>query len=139
MSSEIPFQKVREEMAPYFKAIIIALVVLIAALLLVTVLIAFREIETVEKVALIELLQVGVALIIGLTSIAIGFLLAWFNIASAYSIGAQGGGGGVDGKFNLVSNSPGIFFAIVGCILIIAAILKPIHYVHEGGVTRQPL
>ena len=119
----------------FFKAIVVVLIICILGLLGCTSYLALSNAKAVERLALVQGLQVGMALVIGLTALTLGFLLVWYRIRAEYRIGVRGSVTGGDGRLAMLSNSPGLVFLLCGTVLIICAMFKPLHLESSGGVT----
>ncbi|HEX5273506.1 MAG TPA: hypothetical protein VFW33_23585 [Gemmataceae bacterium] len=116
---------------------VIILIVCIVGLATCTGYIVFGNATAVERLALVQGLQVGMALVMGLTALTLGFVLVWYRIESEYRIGVRGSVTGRDGRLAILSNSPGLLFLICGTALIICALFKPLHLESSGGWSQQ--
>lgn len=88
-------------------------------------LIVFGGRETLDTMALVSTLQVGLGMVLGLVCVFMGLVVVWLSISAAESkVDAKG----ATAALNIQTASPGLVFFVGGVILIGMSLYKPLTY-----------
>jgi hypothetical protein len=128
---EIELIEIRKTFTGIFKSMLILIFISVIITLVGIVIVAVSRDVTptaTEKALVVQLIQVGYGMFLGVVCVFLGVMVSWLGITSAYAFGAKGKSGVVGGDLSLKSSSPGIVLMVGGIILIALSLFKPIKY-----------
>jgi hypothetical protein len=87
---------------------------------------------TIDRLALVTSLQVGLGMFLGFMSLYFGVMMTWMGIEAAFNLSAGRNTPGMESKVTLTSASPGLFFGLLGAVLIVMCLYKTIEFTQTG-------
>jgi hypothetical protein len=95
--------------------------------------------ETIDRLALVCSLQVGLGMYLGFISLFFGVLMTWIGIDAAFEFGGTAGPENSRvAKIALSSASPGLLIAVGGLIVVVASLYKTIEFETTSPAHSRP-
>ena len=95
--------------------------------------------QTIDRLALVGSLQVGLGMFLGFMCLYFGVMMTWVGIESAYDVTGSGKGGEREATLTLKSASPGLLFGLVGAVIIVVSLYKQIEFSETRPVPIEVL